>query len=608
MFKKKRKVLLILFILIILFSLFASLSAFFIKSALSKTQQAAGAIKLQDLDATKAYVKDAKGKFQTAQKTLLVLTPIRVIPLFGWYISDVQHGVNAAIHALNATEKLTEAVAPYADVLGLKGDGNFLGGTAQERLAKGVETLSKVSPKLDEVGKDLKKAKDDVNKIASWRYPNFLPLKPGQKIENAKTTLESIESLVVDAKPLIDVLPDIMGQNEEKEYLVLFQNDKELRPTGGFITAYAFLKVNKGIIETESSSDIYQLDNSLLKRVPAPEPIIKYLPNVPNFNLRDSNLSPDFLVSMQQFEELYKSTSAKQEIDGIIALDTQFVTDMINVLGPIDAFGTKFTNEEIEECACPQIIYELELYADQPVAFEKGNRKGIIGVLMQQMMAQTFNAPKSTWPKIIGQVLSSLKEKDMLLYFKEDKSQQAVERINFAGRLYEYDGDFIHINEANFGGAKSNLYVQENVRQIIKKGKDNKINKKVTIQYRYPRRGDNCSLERKSGLCLAGIYRDWIRIYVPKGSELLSSSGTEVEITSGENLGKTFFEGFFTIRPEGTAEIKLEYNIPQDPGGEYKLLIQKQPGTPNHTYEIDAFGKKQKAFPLETDKEFVVKI
>ena len=119
---------------------------------------------------------------------------------------------------------------------------------------------------------------------------------------------------------------------------------------------------------------------------------------------------------------------------------------------------------------------------------------------------------------------------------------------------------------------------------------------------------DNCSLERKGGLCLAGIYRDFIRIYVPKGSKLIKSSGTNVAITASEDLEKTVFEGFFELRPEGTAKIELEYTVPLKLGKEYKLLIQKQPGTEGHTYDIEAFGHKQRPFPLTTDKELIVKL
>lgn len=608
MLKKFKEHIVIILIIIFVFSIFGVLAALSARTALQTSQKALGAIKLQDLPATKAYLSDSKKEFEKTKKYLLVLTPLRIIPLFGWYVSDAQRGVNAAIHGLSAGQTLTEAIEPYADVLGLEGDGTFLGGTAQERLAKAIETLSKVSPQVDEVAHDLNKARKDVNNIASWRYPNFLPGKPAEKLDNAKESLNSIENLIVDAKPLIEVLPEIMGQNGEQKYLILFQNDKELRPTGGFITAYAIFRVNNGLIESEGSNDIYQLDSTLTKKFPAPEPIVKYLEGVSNLNLRDSNLSPDFKSSMDQFRELYSFSTESKDVDGIITLDTQFVVDMINVLGPLEAYGEKYTNDHLEECGCPQIIYELELFADQPVAFERGNRKGIIGVLMQDMMTKTFNAPKSQWPLIIGQILTSLQEKDILMNFNSTETQEAVEKINFGGRLYDYDGDYIHINETNFGGAKSNLYIEEKVRQTIRKNKEGKMTKKVEIDYKYPRAMDNCSLERTAGLCLAGIYRNWIRIYVPLGSTLKSSTGTEVELTASEDLGKTVFEGFLTVRPDGSAKVEFEYELPLDVNGEYRLLIQKQPGTHKNTYEIDAFGKKQKGFILDTDKELIVKI
>lgn len=603
----KRRIFLLFLLLIIIFGIFATLVFFSARKALKTTQQAIGAAKLQDLDATKAYLRDSKKQFQRTQRLLIPFTSLRFIPLLGWYVGDVQRGVDGAIAALDAANTFAEAITPYADVLGLKGKGTFLGGTAQERLAKAIETLSKVTPQIDEVGKSLAKSRNQIDKIESWRYPNILPGKPGTKINNIKNTLDQLESFVVDTKPLLVVLPEIMGQDKEKKYLILFQNDKELRPTGGFITAYAVFRVQRGVITSEGSEDIYRLDDTLTKKIPAPPPILKYLPNVNTLNLRDSNLSPDYYISMQQFNELYQYTQSGKKIDGIIALDTEFVLKMIEVVGALEAYGAKFTTDEIEACACPQIIFELERYADQPVAYEKGSRKDIIGVLMQQLMDKAFNAPKSTWPNLLGTTINALRQKHLLLYFKEERLQEAATRLNFAGRLNQYDGDYLHINETNFAGAKSNLYIQEKVKQVVKKDKEGKIHKSVTIEYKYPRRMDDCSLERKGGLCLAGIYRDWIRIYVPKGSKLLKSSGTQ-EFTTSEEYDKTVFESFFELRPDGALKIELEYTVPVKIDSQYKLLIQKQPGTKGHTYEIEALGKKQKAFPLETDKELLIKL
>jgi hypothetical protein len=117
---------------------------------------------------------------RTAQKTLLSLTPFRIIPLFGWYVSDVQRVVNAATHSLGGAQKLLEAISPYADILGLEGDGTFLGGTAQERVANAIQALAKASPQLNEVAKE-SGDKDiilmgDMNNVSKYGVDEFRPL------------------------------------------------------------------------------------------------------------------------------------------------------------------------------------------------------------------------------------------------------------------------------------------------------------------------------------------------------------------------------------------------------------------------------------------------
>jgi len=68
----------------------------------------------------------------------------------------------------------------------------------------------------------------------------------------------------------------VVGEPTEKKYLIIFQNDKELRPTGGFITAYAVFRLDSGVIHVDTSSDIYSLDATISNKPVAPAPILKY--------------------------------------------------------------------------------------------------------------------------------------------------------------------------------------------------------------------------------------------------------------------------------------------------------------------------------------------
>ena len=192
-----------------------------------------------------------------------------------------------------------------------------------------------------------------------------------------------------------------------------------------------------------------------------------------------------------------------------------------------------------------------------------------------------------------------------MLYFFDEKGQKAAEDFNAAGRIKEYDGDYLHINDCNFAGAKSNMFIKENIEQKIEVGSDGTVTKTLTIDYKNPEPASDCNLE-KGDLCLNGPYRNWFRIYVPQGSELIESSGSEVEMETYDGLGKTVFEGFFgdthPLRPLGSAKVVLKYKLPFKIEDEYRLFIQKQPGTDGYQYSLE-FEDQTEEFELTTDKE-----
>ena len=77
----KKRIILIILLIFAVHGIFTILTALSAKRAISTTQKAVGAIKLQDLDATKAYLKDAKKEFEGTKRLLIVFTPVRYIPL-----------------------------------------------------------------------------------------------------------------------------------------------------------------------------------------------------------------------------------------------------------------------------------------------------------------------------------------------------------------------------------------------------------------------------------------------------------------------------------------------------------------------------------------------
>jgi hypothetical protein len=147
----------------------------------------------------------------------------------------------------------------------------------------------------------------ELGAIDEKKYPEeFRGAKIRNLILQAKTYTSGAVTAITQAKPIIQVLPDVAGGKTRKKYLVLFQNSGELRPTGGFMTGYAILNVDKGKVEAEASGDIYDLDAKFKNKPPIPDILRKFLTTETRFNLRDMNISPDFKVSMDVFYQNYQ--------------------------------------------------------------------------------------------------------------------------------------------------------------------------------------------------------------------------------------------------------------------------------------------------------------
>jgi len=596
------------YLIIIIYILVIGLSAKVpVNSLISSLKNASNGLQIKNLNQTATSLKMAQADLQTLNRRFKFISFLRFMPIIGGYISDAKYGLEAARPGLEAIDLVVESIKPYADILGFSATETSLNiQSAEEKIIFILQTLDKISPQLDVIGQKIIAVESAVSKIKPQHYPKTIKNQPvRQQLVNLQIGLAASKETLANIKPLLTLLPKLLGEPDSQKYLLLFQNDAELRPTGGFMTAYAIVNTFKGKITPESSLDMYELDSRFGNRLPAPEPIKRFLPLVYNWHLRDMNLSPDFKVSMDTFYPNYKEVASIKNVNGIIAIDTNLLVDLLEVLGEIGvADWGNYSAKIVPECNCPQVVYKMEDFATRPTYYIKDNRKGMIGPLMHSILLNVMNSPKKLWPKFMEIGLENIKEKHLMFYFPDDSSmQQVAEAFNASGRIKDYEGDYFHLNDANFAGAKSNLYVEQTVDQQIEIGDGGTITKTVTVEYKNPEPADDCNLE-SGGLCLNGILRDWVRLYVPEGSQIIEVLGSDIDAKTNKDLGKTYIEAFIELRPQSKTKLIIKYKLPfkYQSGQPYKMLIQKQPGTKNFPYTV-TLGNHQQEFVLDADKE-----
>lgn len=537
------------------------------------------------------------------------LKTIGSMPFIKGYYQDGLSLISIGQQSIETGKIIVEAIKPYQDFLGLKGAATSSADTAEDRIAFLTDSIESILPQLDVIEEKIADISRSLNQINPQRYPDQLKdYQVKQTIITAQNTLNQVHRIVKDGKPILEKIPWLLGKDATRKYFLLFQNDAELRPSGGFWTAYGILEVDNGKVTPLISDDIYSLDDLFQSTIPAPRPIKDYHINVPYWHLRDMNISPDFPTNARVFIENYQTIS-KQEFDAIIAIDTQVLVDLVDVLGRIGVPGYgNFSSDPDKRCyGCPQIIYELENIAGRPRNYIEENRKGFLAPLMHSLLTNAMGSPKEKMAPLAQTFFKNIQEKHIIFYFLDEELQQAAKLANMTGSIQATDlnTDYFHLNDANMASAKTNLFIQQKIKhQIITK--DNKIEHLVTVSYNNPYKASNCNLE-KGDLCLnAPKYRNWFRFYTPKGSQLIKMTGSEIQPVQYEELDKQVFEGFYgdkyPLYAESSNKVTVQYTSSIKPSKDYQLFLQKQAGTKAIPYLLIVNGKEQEIFDWVTDK------
>ena len=567
----------------------------------SNTQRLKKSIEKQDVTKAKKIVLKIRSDLKKTKKDLKNIGVLAYIPVVKEYYKDSIHILNAGIYATEAGEIVADAVLPFGDILGLEGVDSGLKGEEKVKVLV-TEVLPKISEKTEDIESLVSRIKNEMDEVSINRYPPSLSIKGiniRKTLEDAKFSLVKSEEYLPVLKNAAEALPSVLGYQKEKTYLLWFQNDGELRATGGFITAYGFLKVKDGELLEMESADIYELDKKFISTKDPPEVFRKYL-LLKIFPIRDTNISPDFKESAEKFLSFYRTIPNQLAVDGIIAIDTSLVAEFLKITGPItvEKYGETFTAETHPEYGISDAVYKLELYAQKILQGTK-DRKGPVGDLMEGMLDKLFNAKSEQFPDIFDTILKSLEAKNIQFYFNDQKDQKLSEELGFGGRIKDFDGDYVHVNNSNIAGLKGNFFTKYAIEQDIAIKDDGTVVKKVTTTINNTFRNDGW---------LNAVYQNWLRLYVPEGSKLIEKN-IEIDLEQKNELGKEVWAGFSRTPPLSSTSSSFTYELPfkVKKGSTYKMLIQKQGGyIPRMIIRVN--GKKLFDFDLKKDIELEFKI
>lgn len=344
--------------------------------------------------------------------------------------------------------------------------------------------------------------------------------------------------------------------------LFIFQNNAEARPGGGFIGSYGRLRLGNEKVESLLIESIYQIDGQLKEKIEPPPPL-RFIAG-DTWAMRDSNWWPDFKVSAQAVSEFYKK-EAGEAPDAVIAFTPDVFEDIAAVLGevPMPEYGVTLNKNNFYEVLQKQTSEDYDKELNRPKKF--------MADLADAMLKKLPELSADKKMEVLRAVLMNMYRKNVMFYSRNADAQKKIEAMDLGGNLTDlekYGGvDGLLISNANVGGGKSDRHIGQKVELVTTIDLGGKVLQELGIE-RENRVPDGLRHP---------VNVNYQRIYVPKGSKLISSNR---EVSVFDELGRTVFATTMTLRPRETTNLKITYELPKNfySRYSYSLLIEKNPG------------------------------
>lgn len=497
-------------------------------------------------------------------------------------IAAGEYGARLASDLLRFKDDLT----PIFETLQVSWQGGVSSsGYSQQDLSK---YITKGSLNLGSARNWLRLAGESLSRVEIDSLPQGI----GTRVTTATELIDRSERMVTNGNELLSAFPQVLGFQGMKRYIVWFQNNTELRPTGGFIGSYMAVNVENGKLADVKVDDIYNPDGLLEPHNdPSPDPILTEYLGVTSLGARDTNFSVDFPTSAAQFVTLYERAT-KETVDGVIALNLRVVEDLLRVIGPIELASYA------ETVTADNVFERAQVHAE--IGFNPGStgKKDFLGQLSSEVINRIAGLNARETQAITAVLGQELLSQNIMLFSSDAGLQDALVATGLAGKVEAYVADGIRVVDTNVGGNKANYWVKRQTQYTIDVDRNGFLSGNLRVVW------DNTAT---SGSWPSGDYVNYVRIYLPLGVTTVIAEPALDNYREYDEFGRHVVSGVVKVPVGQKRDLSLKYSLPSALGltqqQGYSLEWEPQAGITDEpirfVFNTPAFLKAEKGDLVE---------
>lgn len=461
--------------------------------------------------------------------------------------------------------------------------------------------------------------------------PLALKIKQKEYYDGVKKLPELYET-TKRASAVFEQLESALGANKKMQYVMILQNNMELRSTGGFIGSFATLTFEKLKLTNVEVHDVYDADGQLKGRVTPPPEILHFL-GQPNWFLRDANVAANFPDAAQKII-WFLEKETKTSFDGVVAIDLDVIEDLLAAVGPV------YLPDFQETVTAGNLFEKTESRAEKQFFPGSTQKKDFLSAITKELLNKLLNLKEKELLKVFAALGKEIPTRHLQIFFSDGALQLIAEVLGADGKILSKGDENLMIVENNYGANKANFFLKREAFHKINLTPDGFVEHELRIRY------DNLA---PADIYPAGPYRAYVKLLVPKNSVFkdLKYEGktpklsqflneyvlqelkgqTEQLLLNGEENDKAFFATFIDVPVGKTKEVTFlwqsgEQNLKifkefnfffQKQAGiekdDYHLLITYPPGlTPTENVAPSLAAKGKVEYNLDTDMDFEINL
>ena len=265
-------------------------------------------------------------------------------------------------------------------------------------------------------------------------------------------TADAIDALARTTR----LLPDMLGQNGPRTYLVLVQNNAEWRSLGGIAGAAVVLRADDGALSLAGTVSSRDFAGGFDEPVaPLSDEATAIYDTKPARYFQNVTQVPDFSVGAPLAREMYRLKTGTS-VDGVFALDPVTLSYLLAATGPVALpTGDSLTSDNAVPLLLNEVYFRYTDPADQDAFFAAAS----------SAVFQALADGQGSASDLIAAFARAAAERRLLVWSADESEQAVLEGSPVAGELPVSDAQTtrfgVYLNDGT--GSKMSYYTVPNV-------------------------------------------------------------------------------------------------------------------------------------------------